>query len=72
MFEAAKYATASWFPQQLLEIARIFQHAKALDFAGRDAREGVSPYLAAPVCQAARHPATHKNLPAATTDTGRT
>jgi hypothetical protein len=42
MFTAAKYINAFWFPQQTLEIALVFKHAKGLDFTEADGREFVS------------------------------
>ncbi len=45
MFTAAKYVNAFWFPQQTVEIALAFQHAKGLDFTEVDAREFVGPNL---------------------------
>ncbi len=45
MFTAAKHFNAFWFPQQTVEIALAFKHAKGLDFAEADAREFVGPNL---------------------------
>jgi hypothetical protein len=42
MFEAAKYANAFWYPQQILEVATAFKVADKRDFAQVDARTLVS------------------------------
>ena len=38
MFQAAKYVTAFWYPQQMLEVATVFKAAQNLDFDKADAR----------------------------------
>ena len=42
MFEAAKYVTAFWYPQQMLEVATVFKATQNVDYAGADAREVLS------------------------------
>lgn len=42
MFEAAKFVTAFWYPQQMLEIASAFKAAKNVDYTNADARMVVS------------------------------
>jgi hypothetical protein len=42
MFEAAKYANAFWYPQQMLEIAMAFKSVNQLDFNQVDSKEVVS------------------------------
>jgi len=39
MFEAAKYVTAFWYPQQMLEVATVFKASQNVDYAQADARE---------------------------------
>ena len=39
MLEAAKYANAFWFPQQMAEVATYLQVTKQVAFAGADARQ---------------------------------
>ncbi len=46
MLEAAKYVTAYWYPQQMLEIAIAFKAAKNVDFTQADAKSVVSPQYA--------------------------
>ncbi len=41
MFEAAKYVNAFWYPQQMLEIATLFQATQNVGFAQADARQVV-------------------------------
>lgn len=42
MFAAAKYVTAFWYPQQMLEVATVFKATQNVDFAQADARQVVS------------------------------
>lgn len=42
MFEAAKYVTAFWYPQQMLEVATVFKATQNVDFDKADARQVVS------------------------------
>ena len=42
MFTAAKYVTAFWYPQQMLEVATAFKVTQNVDFAQADARQVVS------------------------------
>lgn len=42
MFAAAKYATAFWYPQQMLEVATVFKATQNVGFAQADARQVVS------------------------------
>jgi len=42
MFAAAKYVTAFWYPQQMLEVATLFKATQNVDFARADARQVVS------------------------------
>jgi len=42
MFNAAKYVNAFWYPQQMLEVATVFQATQNVDFAQADARQVVS------------------------------
>jgi hypothetical protein len=42
MFATAKYVTAFWYPQQLLEVATLFKATQHVDFARADARQVVS------------------------------
>ena len=42
MFAAAKYVNAFWYPQQMLEVATLFNVAQKVDFAQADARQVVS------------------------------
>jgi hypothetical protein len=42
MFETAKYVTAFWYPQQMLEVATVFNATQNVDFARADARQVVS------------------------------
>jgi hypothetical protein len=42
MFAAAKYVNAFWYPQQMLEVATIFNATQNLDFAQADSRQVVS------------------------------
>ena len=42
MFETAKYVTAFWYPQQMLEVATAIQIFKSVDFPQADARTVVS------------------------------
>jgi hypothetical protein len=42
MFDAAKYVTAFWYPQQMLEVATVFKATQNVDFAQADARQVVS------------------------------
>lgn len=42
MFDTAKYVTAYWYPQQMLEIATAFKAAENVDFSQVDARKAVS------------------------------
>ena len=42
MFEAAKYVTAFWYPQQMLEVATVFKATQNVDYAMADGREVVS------------------------------
>ncbi|OGO29166.1 MAG: hypothetical protein A2136_03775 [Chloroflexi bacterium RBG_16_54_11] len=42
MYETAKYVTAFWYPQQMLEVATAFQALKSVDFAQADAKTVVS------------------------------
>jgi hypothetical protein len=42
MFEAAKYVTAFWYPQQMLEVATLFKATQKVDFAKADSRQVVS------------------------------
>ena len=42
MYEAAKYVTAFWYPQQMLEVATAIKAIRNLDFVKADAREVVS------------------------------
>jgi hypothetical protein len=45
MYEAAKYVTAFWYPQQMLEVATALQAVKGTDFAAADPATVVSkPY----------------------------
>ncbi len=46
MFQAAKYVTAFWYPQQMLEIATAIQAAQKVDFNQADARTVVSQQVA--------------------------
>jgi hypothetical protein len=46
MFETAKYVTAFWYPQQMLEIATAFKTAKNVDFLQADARTVVGRQFA--------------------------
>jgi len=42
MFETAKYVTAFWYPQQMLEVATVFKATQNVDFVEADARQVVS------------------------------
>lgn len=42
MFDAAKYVTAFWYPQQMLEVAAVFKVSQNVDFAKADSRQVVS------------------------------
>lgn len=42
MYEAAKYANAFWYPQQMLEVATAFKATEKVDFAQVDAKTVVS------------------------------
>lgn len=42
MFDAAKYVTAFWYPQQMMEVATAFKAAENADFSQVDARKAVS------------------------------
>jgi hypothetical protein len=42
MFEAAKYVTAFWYPQQMLEVATAMRIFKSVDFPQADAQAVVS------------------------------
>lgn len=42
MFETAKYVTAFWYPQQMLEVATVFKATENVEFAKADARQVVS------------------------------
>ena len=42
MFEAAKYVTAFWYPQQMLEVATVFKATQNVDYAQADARDLLS------------------------------
>jgi hypothetical protein len=42
MFETAKYVTAFWYPQQMLEVATVFKATQNVDFTEADARQVVS------------------------------
>jgi hypothetical protein len=42
MFEAAKYVTAFWYPQQMLEVATVFKATQDVNFDKADARQVVS------------------------------
>ena len=46
MFETAKYVTAFWYPQQMLEVATAFKAANNVDFAKVDAKTIVSSQFA--------------------------
>ena len=46
MYEAAKYVTAFWYPQQMLEVATMFKATKNVDYAKADARQVVSDQYA--------------------------
>jgi len=46
MFETAKYVTAFWYPQQMLELATAFKAADNVDFAKVDAKTIVSSQFA--------------------------
>jgi len=46
MFETAKYVTAFWYPQQMLELATAFKAAENVDFAKVDAKTLVSSQFA--------------------------
>jgi len=41
MYEAAKYVTAFWYPQQMLEVASMFKILKNVDFTDADSRQVV-------------------------------
>jgi len=42
MFETAKYVTAFWYPQQMLEVATVFKATQNVDFTEAEARQVVS------------------------------
>jgi hypothetical protein len=42
MYETAKYVTAFWYPQQMLEVATVFKATQNVDYANAEAREVVS------------------------------
>ena len=42
MFETAKYVTAFWYPQQMLEVAMVFKATQNVDFVEANARQVVS------------------------------
>jgi hypothetical protein len=46
MFEAAKYVTAFWYPQQMLEVATALKATQKVSFADADSRLVVSDQLA--------------------------
>jgi hypothetical protein len=46
MFEVAKYVTAFWYPQQMLEVATVFKVVENVDFAEADSRQIVSSQFA--------------------------
>ena len=46
MFKTAKYVTAFWYPQQMLEVATAFKAAQKVDFASADSRVVVSSQFA--------------------------
>ena len=46
MFETAKYVTAFWYPQQMLEVATAFKASENVDFAKVDAKTVVSSQFA--------------------------
>ena len=46
MFQAAKYVTAFWYPQQMLEVATAFKAMKNVDYEQADARLVVSGQFA--------------------------
>ncbi len=46
MFEAAKYVTAFWYPQQMLEVATVFKATQDVDFETADSRQVVSSQYA--------------------------
>ncbi len=46
MFDAAKYVTAFWYPQQMLEVAAVFKVTQNVDFEKADSRQVVSSQYA--------------------------
>jgi hypothetical protein len=46
MFDTAKYVTAFWYPQQILEVATAFKASENVDFAKLDAKTVVSSQFA--------------------------
>lgn len=46
MFDAAKYVTAFWYPQQMLEVAAVFKVSQNVDFEKVDSRQVVSSQYA--------------------------
>jgi hypothetical protein len=46
MFDTAKYVTAFWYPQQILEVATAFKAANKVDFTKADAKTIVSSQFA--------------------------
>ncbi len=46
MFQAAKYVTAFWYPQQMFEVATLFKAAQKVDFAKADPRLVLSSQFA--------------------------
>jgi hypothetical protein len=46
MFETAKYVTAFWYPQQMVEVATVFKATQNVDFVKADARQVVSKQYA--------------------------
>jgi hypothetical protein len=46
MYDAAKYVTAFWYPQQMLEVATAFQVSEKVDFAEADSKMVVSNQVA--------------------------
>ncbi len=46
MFQAAKYVTAFWYPQQMLEIATAFKATQKVNFEDADAQAVVSGQFA--------------------------
>jgi hypothetical protein len=45
MFEAAKYVSAFWFPQQALEVALFAQVSQGLDFSSLEGKAAVGAEL---------------------------